>query len=139
MDKARQIKTERNKLTPKEIARLGAGGFASGVVNGIFGTGAGVLVVFLLAGVAGHLIRDKRRIFANVTAMVLPIASTSALVYSRLVPPSPADVVAVASASLAGGLLGALALGKINLSALKALFALLMIISGVIMLVGVGK
>ena len=123
----------------RDIARLAAGGFASGVVNGVFGTGAGVVVVFLLSAVAGRYIEDKRRIFTNVTAMVLPIATTSALIYATLVPPSPADVVAVASASLAGGLLGSLALGKIKIDALKALFAILMIISGVIMLVGVGK
>ena len=128
-----------DKLNAKTVARLAAGGFAAGVVNGVFGTGAGVVVVFLLAAVAGHLLEDKRRIFANVTAMVMPIATTSALVYATLVPPNPSDVVAVASASLAGGLVGATALGKIKIDALKALFAILMIISGVIMLVGVGK
>ena len=126
-------------MSGRDVARLAAGGFAAGVVNGIFGTGAGVVVVFLLSGVAGRYIEDKRRIFTNVTAMVLPIATTSALVYATLVPPTLSDVVAVASASLAGGLLGALALGKIKIDALKALFAILMIISGVIMLVGVGK
>lgn len=139
MDNVRHRKTANAKLTPKVIARLAAGGFASGVVNGVFGTGAGVLVVFLLAGVAGHIFSDRRSIFANVTAMVLPIASTSALVYASFVPPDPADVVAVASASLAGGLLGAFMLGKIDPRALKVLFAILMIISGIIMLMGVGK
>ena len=126
-------------MSGRDMARLAAGGFAAGVVNGIFGTGAGVVVVFLLSGVAGRYIEDKRRIFTNVTAMVLPIATTSALVYATLVPPTLSDVVAVASASLAGGLLGALALAKIKIDALKTLFAVLMIISGVIMLAGVGK
>ena len=128
-----------NKLDAKTAARLASGGFAAGVVNGMFGTGGGVVVVFLLSALSARLFDDDRGVFANVTAIVLPIATTSATIYSILVPPSPANVIAVASASLVGGFLGAFALGKIKIDALKALFAILMIISGVIMLVGVGK
>ena len=61
-------------------ARLAAGGFAAGVVGGIFGNGGGVLVVFLLGSMAGRLFEDRREIFSNVTAAVLPMAVVSALI-----------------------------------------------------------
>ncbi len=121
------------KIDSRIVARLAAGGFAAGVVNGIFGNGGGVVIVFLLSGMTA-LFSDKREVFANVTAAVLPIAITSALIYSSLVPPKASDVVAVSSASLAGGIVGALILGKINPKALKIIFASLMIISGIMMI-----
>lgn len=125
--------TADKRIKRRAAIRLAAGGFAAGVVNGIFGNGGGVVIVFLLSGM-GLLFSDKREIFANVTAAVLPIAITSALIYSSVVPPRASDVIAVASASLAGGILGAFILGKINPKALKIIFASLMIISGIMMI-----
>lgn len=128
-----KIRTER--MTGKIAARLAAGGFAAGVVNGIFGNGAGVVIVFLLGGVCGELLPDKRAIFANVTAAVLPMALVSALIYSSYSPPSLSDAVSVSAASLAGGIIGACLLGKISAAALKKIFAAVMIVSGIVMLV----
>ena len=125
-----------NKISAKNVARLVAGGFAAGVVNGIFGNGGGVVVVFLLSGLSGALFSDKREVFANVTAVVLPIATTSALIYSSVTPPAASDVLAVASASLAGGIVGAILLGRTDVKALKNIFAILMIASGIMMLIG---
>ena len=125
--------TSNKSIDGKTVARLAAGGFAAGVVNGIFGNGGGVVIVFLL-GSAGALFPEKRDIFANVTAAVLPIALTSALIYSSVSPPMMSDVIAVGAASLAGGIIGAVILGKVNARLLKMLFASLMIISGILML-----
>ena len=116
-------------------ARLAAGGFAAGVVGGIFGNGGGVLVVFLLGSMAGRLFEDRREIFSNVTAAVLPMAVVSALIYSSFSPPSLADTVSVATASLAGGAVGALLLGKIKPEILKKIFAAVMIVSGAVVLI----
>lgn len=130
----RQKERAFDRLTPRAAAELAAGGFAAGVVNGVFGTGGGVLIVFLLGGMAGMLFPDRRYVFANVTAAVLPMALTSTLIYSSLTPPDPADTVTVAAASLAGGMLGALLLGKIKPDLLKKIFAIVMIASGGVML-----
>ncbi len=135
MDIIRQKKTAELPMTAKKAARLAAGGFAAGVVSGIFGNGGGVLVVFLFGSMVGRLFSDRREIFSNVTAAVLPMAVTSALIYSSYSPPSLADTVTVAAASLAGGTAGALLLGKIKPDALKKIFAAVMIVSGVMMLV----
>ena len=136
MDNIEGKMTKAGRLAPRCVSRLVTGGFIAGVVNGIFGNGGGVVIVFLFSSMAPVLFEDRREIFANVTAAVLPIALTSALIYSSVVPPKLSDVIAVAAASLAGGIVGALLLGKIKAGALKIIFALIMIISGIIMIAG---
>jgi uncharacterized membrane protein YfcA len=59
MDIIRQKKTAELPMTAKKAARLAAGGFAAGVVSGIFGNGGGVLVVFLFGSMAGRLFGDS--------------------------------------------------------------------------------
>ena len=129
------VKRSLGHIPGKTAARLAAGGFAAGVIGGIFGNGAGVIIVFLLGSVCIDLLPDKRAIFANVTAAVLPMAVTSALIYSSYSPPSFADAVSVSAASLAGGIIGACLLGRISATALKKIFAAVMIVSGIVMLV----
>ena len=121
-------------IAPRNAMRLAAGGFAAGVVNGIFGNGGGVPVVLLLGTMWEGLFPGRQYIFANVTAAVLPMALTSMLIYSSVLPPDPADAVAVAAASLGGGMVGALLLGKIKPDVLKKIFAVVMVISGGVML-----
>ena len=126
---------KKRMLSAQTVARLSAGGLAAGVVNGIFGNGGGVVVVFLFSSMASLLFSDRREIFSNVTAAVLPIALTSALIYSSVSPPKASDAVAVGAASLAGGIAGAMLLGRIDPRALKIIFAVLMVISGILMIV----
>ena len=126
---------KKRMLSAQTVARLSAGGLAAGVVNGIFGNGGGVVVVFLFSSMASILFSTRREIFSNVTAAVLPIALTSALIYSSVSPPKASDAVAVGAASLAGGIVGAMLLGKIDPRALKIIFAVLMVISGILMIV----
>ena len=128
-----QKSREGTRMTAKVTAKLVAGGFAAGVVSGIFGNGGGILVVFLLSSMASRLFEDRREIFSSVTAAVLPMAVVSALIYSSFSPPSLTDTVSVAAASLAGGAVGALLLGKIKPEVLKKIFAAVMIVSGAVM------
>ena len=134
MNRIKAIKRAPLGLSGREGARLAAGGFAAGVINGIFGNGGGVLVVFLLGYACRERISDGRAVFSNVTAAVLPMALTSALIYSSYSPPNIADAISVGAAGLAGGIIGACLLGKISADALKKIFAAVMIISGGVML-----
>ena len=90
--------------------RLIAVGMTAGVINGVFGTGGGTVIVFALSALAGRLFPDRRMIFANAIAIILPPAVVSTLVYASFSPPDPATVTAIALCSLAGGALGALLL-----------------------------
>lgn len=135
MNGTTSIKRKYGSISKRMAARIVAGGLVAGIVNGIFGNGAGVIIVFLIGGVCKECIPDERAAFANVTAAVLPMALTSAFIYSSYTPPSLADAVSVSAASLAGGIIGACILGKISVAALKKIFATVMVVSGIVMLI----
>ena len=75
---------KKSSLSVKTVARLGAGGLSAGVVNGIFGNGGGVVVVFLFSSMASLLFSDRREIFSNVPQTVLAIGNTLDLAQQML-------------------------------------------------------
>lgn len=121
-------------MSAKNGCRLAAGGFAAGVLNGIFGSGGGVLIVFLLRRMGKKLDVETEDVYSNVTAAVLPMALASAAVYSSFSAPPMSKAVSVAAAALAGGALGAFLIGKIKSVWLNRIFAAVMIVSGGLMI-----
>ena len=113
--------------------RLGAGGFAAGVVGGMFGNGGGVIAVFLLSSTAVGVFKDRRLVYANVPVIMLPIALTSALIYRSHSHPDLGTVVAVGVSAFLGGLAGAGLLGKLDPRVISLIFGAVMIVSGLIM------
>lgn len=108
-----------------------AGGALLGTVNGLLGGGGGMLAVPLLQ--AGG--SDAKSAHATAIAVILPASAVSGLWYlwGGLVP--MAVLVPVALGVLAGGLLGAKALGALPMRAVSLLFAVLMLVAGWRMLV----
>ncbi len=121
-------------VSGKTAARLVAGGFATGVINGFFGSGGGIIAIFLLSSLKELDFDNRGDIFANVSAAILPISVASALVYSSISSPDMGEALSVAAAGLAGGAVGALLSKKISSAALNKIFAAVMIISGSVML-----
>ena len=78
---------------------------------------------------------EGEELFANVCAAVLPVAVTSALTYSGFAPPNAGEAVTVGASALAGGVVGALLLGKLGGRVVKIIFASVMIVGGAIMVV----
>ena len=121
-------------FTARNCAKLMALGLFSGVINGLFGSGGGVAIVLCLWYLAKGELRDRREVFANVTAIILPVSLASSLVYLNMSPPKLSDAVPVGVAALVGGAVGGLLLGRLNISALKRIFAILMLVSGLVMI-----
>lgn len=121
-------------FSAKTKVRLLALGALAGLINGIFGSGGGVAIVLSLWALAKGQLSDRRQVFANVTAMILPISLASALVYFRLSPPALTEGVGIGAAALVGGGIGALLLGRLKLKYVKLIFAALLIVSGAIMI-----
>ena len=119
-------------ITLKRTIMLAAVGAAAGVVNGIFGTGGGTVMVLTLPLVCRDI--DTSRLFANVCAAVLPISLASAFTYSSFSPPD-STAIWVGVAALGGGAVGAFLLGKLKPTALKLIFSAVMAVSGIVMLV----
>ncbi len=125
---------DKTGLTAKNWARLFALGLFSGVINGLFGSGGGVAIVLCLWYLARGELRDRREVFANVTAIILPVSLASSLVYLHMSPPRLSEAIPVGIAALVGGGVGGLLLGRLNVSALKRIFALLLLVSGLVMI-----
>jgi len=117
-------------IKSKLITLIAIGG-AAGLVNGMFGTGGGTVMVLGLTGLLRDL--ESKELFANVCASVLPVAVTSALTYSAFAPPDMGLAVTVGTSALAGGAVGALLLGRLGGRVVRIIFAAVMIVGGGIM------
>ncbi len=112
----------------KEKAYMAITGALTGLANGFFGGGGGMVVVPLMI----YLLKMKTKsAHATALAVILPITLISALVYFfsgkfdfKIGVPSLVGVVG-------GGILGAWLLGKLSANWLTKIFSLVMLIAGV--------
>ena len=114
----------------KKIAKMSlriGGGVLVGFINGFFGGGGGMLCVPLLEKVLGVPAKSSH---ATTIIIILPISVASAATY---IINGYADWSATVMASvgvIAGGMAGALLLGKLKSEAVGMAFAAIMIIAG---------
>ncbi len=107
-------------------------GLAAGLVNGLLGTGGGILVVLMLGYLYPKLPQKDR--FACALTVMLPTSLVSVFFWARELPELPLILRYVIPAA-AGGLLGGFLLDKIKTKWLAKLFALLTIYAGAVMLI----
>lgn len=104
-----------------------------GAVNGIFGGGGGMVAVPLLAGSLGY---EQKRAHATAIFVIAPVCLISAVVYA-IGGYVRADVLIPASlGSVAGGLVGAVFLGKLPRLLVDLIFIAVMAAAGIRMFVG---
>ena len=112
-------------------------GFAAGTVNGLLGTGGGILLLVVLR----RAVPDAKDAFAAALLCILPLSALSAVLYLRTgisdaqVLFSP-DLIPVYLGAVPGGMLGAYLLDRLKLPLLELLFAGLLLFSGWRMLFG---
>lgn len=102
-------------------------GFFGGIINGLLGTGGGMILVplFKLSGL------ESKRCHATSLAVTLPITIFSAVLYFLRGSTPPDGLLVMVPLSAAGALLGAYFLKRIDTCLLNRLFALLLIIAGI--------
>lgn len=111
---------------------LALGGFLSGTVNGVFGTGGGILAVFVLSRLlAGSNEYEKKDIFAMTLFSCFFMSLSSAVIYAHAGHAEPSDALPYLLPALLGGTAGAFLLDKIKPALLSKIFALLVIYAGV--------
>lgn len=122
-----------------ELLLTAIGGLAAGFINGMLGTGGGIILVFLL----GYLMRrdptlkniySTRDVFATVILAILPMSFVSAWFYIKDGSVNINDALVYILPGIAGGIAGAYLLDKINVKFLKKLFAAMVIYAGVKMM-----
>ncbi len=118
-------------------ARFGAlliCGLAAGVINGLLGTGGGIILVLGLSRICSGTLSDRRDVCANALVVTLALTLLSTLLYIRSGNAPPSDLSRFVLPGALGGLAGGLLLGRITPHALGKLFAVLLVVSGFFML-----
>lgn len=123
--------TTNKELNLKQSAiKLLPAGAICGFFNGLFGSGGGILAVFFLR----NILKDEKKAHASATFIIFILSIISLILYSIYGHVSWKTGFTFIPGGIIGGILGTLALKKINPKKLKKIFALLLIISGVVML-----
>lgn len=106
-------------------------GLISGILNGLFGSGGGIVVVPMLKQL--HL--PTRKAHATSVAIILPLSAASTVAYLfNGVPFHGRELLWLIPFGLAGALLGAKFLRSINTRLLRKIFAVIILYSGIRML-----
>jgi uncharacterized membrane protein YfcA len=108
---------------------------SAGLCNSLIGAGGGILMSFSLSRLAGEDFPDKRNIYSNSQAAMIPGCALSCFIYSMRGSLDLSVSPYVALPAALGGLIGSLLLPKIKLGWLKGAFALLVIWSGYRMMI----
>ena len=107
-------------------------GFAAGFCNGLLGAGGGILLVLSLGALFGKTAANGRRFFTTALIVMLPLSALSVRHYAAAgfsLPANPWPFVGAA----AGGVAGALLLGRLSAHALRRVFAAVILLSGVLL------
>ncbi len=116
----------------KAFAFLALCGFVSGTVNGLFGTGGGIVAVFALSNIPFFKsLLSPKEVFATTLFAAFLMSLSSVFIYVRA---GTADVRAALPflpAALLGGCAGAFLQDKIKTSVLSKIFALLVLYAGI--------
>ena len=120
-------------------------GFSSGFLNGLLGSGGGILLVLLLSRLRSHPFATDNKLlpltdlsprdfYANALSVMLPLSLLSAGHYWRAGALSIQFFPRFLLPAVFGGLAGGWMLDRLQLRWIKFLFAVLILISGFVML-----
>lgn len=110
------------------IAKTALIGLAAGLVNGIFGSGGGTVLVpclIFLMGIEDH------KAHATAISIILPLSLISSFIYVRYDVVDPSLTLKVAAGSIMGALVGSCILNRFSVNALRKIFGFFMIIAAV--------
>ena len=118
----------------KIFLSLALAGTLAGFCNGLLGAGGGLVLVIFLSKLAKNDAESSRSVFANALCVMLPLSLLTLLSYGgpdrfSEMTLSPDFVLGAAL----GGILGGFVLGKIGGKSMSRIFAILTVISGILM------
>ena len=117
-----------NKKTKSGILALSS--VAAGLCNSLIGAGGGIILSFCLGKLFSNDFDDKRNIYVNSQASMIPGCALSCAIYSikGMLDVSGFSILAIPA--VIGGFIGCMILPKIRTGWIKTAFALLVIWSG---------
>ena len=122
----------------RRLLFLLGGGLLAGFFNGLLGAGGGVVLVLLLGYLLPNDSESVRSVYSNALLVMFPL---SALTLSRYISGGALaaeqmgiNTILILLGALVGGAVGGAVLGKLRGRGIKKLFALITLISGLIMI-----
>lgn len=103
-------------------------GLFTGLVNGLFGSGGGTVLVPCLVFLMSI---EDHKAHATAISIILPLSILSSLIYYRYNVVDIALTLKVAAGSIAGGIIGSMLLNKLPVNVLRKFFGLIMLIAAV--------
>ncbi|MGB7604945.1 MAG: sulfite exporter TauE/SafE family protein [Lutisporaceae bacterium] len=103
-------------------------GLFAGLINGLFGSGGGTVLVPCLVFLIGV---EDHKAHATAISIILPLSILSSLIYFRYNVVDISLTLKVAVGSIAGGIVGSMLLNKLSVNVLRKFFGLIMIIAAV--------
>ena len=103
----------------------------AGGINGLLGTGGGIVLVYMLSLLTDNKSKDN---FATTLCATLPVSAISAIVYFKNSNVDAELLLKLAIPAVIGGVAGAFIVDKINKKWLNVIFAVLVIYSGICMI-----
>ncbi len=118
-------------LNGKNLKRTLAGAL-TGIINGLFGGGGGMVAVPLLRGMLGY---EDKQAHATAIFVIAPVCAASAIVYIINGYVVPDVLIPAAIGTVAGGFVGAFFLEKCPKTLLNFIFIALMFAAGIRMII----
>lgn len=110
-------------------------GSLAGGVNGLLGAGGGIIVTYFLSHILTNEEKSENGVFACAVATMLPISIVSLTIYLlKGYLKINHSLLFLLPSAIIGGLIGAFLLTKLHLKAVKTVFSVLVIISGIMMI-----
>lgn len=132
----------------KKYLPTAAVGAVAGFINGLLGAGGGIAVTWYLSALekeseskeVSHLKAQENDsvaandVFANAVATMLPICVVSLIIYLKNGYATPTYAENMLPTAIVGGAIGAYLLTRLNFKLIKTVFALLVTVSGFMMI-----
>lgn len=107
----------------------------AGVCNSLIGAGGGIILSLALGALASEHFSDKKYIYVNSQASMIPGCALSCILYSMSGHLPSVPILSIALPAIIGGALGGIILPKARFEWLKAAFAVFAVWSGVRMII----
>ena len=112
----------------KNVLKTALIGFAAGIVNGIFGSGGGTILVPCLVFLMDI---EDHKAHATAISIILPISLISSFIYFRYDVTDLSLTLKVAAGSVLGALFGSFVLDRVPINTLRKIFGIFMILAAI--------
>ncbi len=118
-------------MQKREYILLGLGAIGAGFLGGLIGAGGGIILYFVLGALYG---KNAKENLALSSSAVLFFCLVSLFFYKGNAALAPRELMRIGIPAALGGLGGALLLRRIPQAAMKKIFAVVLLLGGVLML-----